>query len=73
MFNISLYWPLKCAFNLTSLKNDCISKESFRLFVLNVGMILRFLFKNLKVSLVNVLLLNLTLDPIGSDLNLAVL
>ena len=47
--------------------------ESFCLFVLNVGMKLRFLFKSLKVFLVNVLLLKLTTDPVGSDLNLAVL
>ena len=33
---------------------------------------LRFLFKILKVSLVNVLLLKWTADPIESDLNLAV-
>ena len=47
--------------------------ESFCLLVLKVGMKLRFLFKSLKVSLVNVLLLKLTTDPRGSDLNLAVL
>ena len=47
--------------------------KSFGLFVLNVGMKLRFLFKSLRVSLVNVFLLKLTTDPVGSDLNLAVL
>ena len=35
--------------------------------------LLRFIFKSLKLSLVNILLLKLTNDPIGSDLNLAVL
>ena len=44
----------------------------FYLFVLNV-MKLRFLFKSLKLSFVNVLLRKLAIDPIGSDLNLAVL